>query len=86
WFILENRKIIAFGIQYLTKINNKWQQVLRVDTMHGYAHEHKFHFRKKRHDHATVLSKNEADYDKIYHEQLKIIEEDYTKIKENYLL
>lgn len=38
----EDGKIIAFSVNYRTKIDDRWHDVMRYDTAHGMIHVHRF--------------------------------------------
>lgn len=38
----DDGKIISFAVNYRTKINDRWHDVIRYDTAHGRMHAHKF--------------------------------------------
>lgn len=84
-FTVKDGKLISFVVQYQTKINNRMETILRIDTEHGYAHKHIFHLKKKRHDQVFFISDNTEDYSKIYNEELNYIKNNFEKIKENFL-
>ena len=38
----ENGRITGFSVNYRTRINGKWQNVIRYDTSHSMIHVHRF--------------------------------------------
>lgn len=38
----ENGRIISFSVNYRTKMDDRWCDVIRYDTAHGMIHVHKF--------------------------------------------
>jgi hypothetical protein len=38
----ENDKLVGFVINFISKIKEKWYDIYRVDTAHGFLHEQKF--------------------------------------------
>ena len=41
--IKEKGKILKFVVQYEAKIKDKWRQIVRYDTSHGFAHKDIIH-------------------------------------------
>ena len=73
-------RIEYFVVQYYAKIHGKWQTIMRLDNSHGVPHKHVYHL------HSDEL-KIELDQENsiAFNEAKNYIEENYLKIKENFL-
>ena len=84
-FYLNRGKITNFVLQYHSLTNRGWRTIIRYDTKHGSAHEHRFYFNKKKKNRKIILGDKE-NYNLIYTQAYNKIKKDYKKIKDNYLL
>jgi len=39
---IKKKQIVKFALNYRALINNKWEQIYRVDNFHGFLHEQRF--------------------------------------------
>ena len=77
----EERGIIKkFVIQYTSLINGKRKSIMRVDSCHGYPHQHIHHLKKR-----ERLVKWNIPMNVAYTRAYKLIRRQYQKLKENYL-
>ena len=84
-FKTEKGKIIDFILQYHGLTDKGWRTIIRYDTQHGFAHEHRCYFNNKEKNRRIYLGRKE-DYSLIYTGAYKKLIKDYKKIRENYLL
>lgn len=73
---IEKNKVLEFSVNYIAKIDGKWEQIYRVDTAHGYLHEQRFWISSK----PFALKRLERVYDKK-----TLLNMFIDKIKNNYL-
>ena len=84
-FQLKRGKITDFVLQYHSLTNKGWRTIIRCDTRHGIAHEHRCYFRKIGKSRRIILGGKE-DYNLIFTQAQAKIRKNYQKIKQNYLL
>lgn len=84
-FYSKRGKIVNFILQYHSLTDRGWRTIMRCDTKHGIAHEHRYYFRSKRKSRRIILGDKE-DYNIIFTESQIRIRKNYQKIKENYFL
>ena len=84
-FYLQRGEIINFTLQYHSLTDKGWRTIMRCDTKHGVAHEHRRYFRAKRKSRRIILG-GEKDYNVIFTESYSRIRKNYQKIRENYFL
>ena len=89
-FRMVGGKIISFSIHYISKIDKKWRDVIRVDTAkhgdknkEGLAHVH--HFYKKKSEWYQLLSQKHDDFNILYEQWLVNIIKRAKHYKRNYL-
>ncbi|MEJ0021262.1 MAG: hypothetical protein WDN47_01630 [Candidatus Doudnabacteria bacterium] len=75
-------KIVKFVVQYYARIDSKWKTIMRIDNCHGLGHVHKYHL----HDREYWVPLGIDDNNKAFIQAKLLIERDFLKIKENYLI
>lgn len=83
-FRSQKGKIINFVLQYHSLTDRGWRTIIRYDTKHGIAHEHRYYLKSKKKGRIIVLG-SKKDYNLIFTQVQTKIRKDYKKIKENYL-
>lgn len=76
----DNAEVIYFVLNYRTKINDKWHEVYRVDTAHGYLHEQRYWISDK-----PIPLRNIMPLKIIFDYYLFQIKENYEKYKQYYI-
>lgn len=76
-------EIEDFTVQYSALIKSRWRPIMRVDTHHGYAHRHTFHFSSG--EHIVNLTSPGDRLNEIFTEWSGYIRNNFEKIKNNYL-
>lgn len=76
----DNAQVIYFVLNYRTKINDKWHEVYRVDTTHGYLHEQRYWISDK-----PIPLRNIMPLKIIFDYYLFQIKENYEKYKQYYI-
>ena len=83
-FYSHKGKITNFVLQYHSLTNSGWDTIIRYDTKHGTAHEHR-HYSNKRKKSRKIILGDKEDYGLIFTQAQDRIRKDYQKIKVNYL-
>jgi len=80
-FQTRNGKVVFFVVQYYALINGKWKTIMRADNCHGFGHLHKYHLQNR--EFQVSLDQDTAE---AFNFAKRHIIENFSKIKENYLL
>lgn len=76
----DNAEIVYFILNYRTKIDDRWHEVYRVDTAHGYLHEQRYWISDK-----PMPLRRIMPLKIIFDYYLSQIKENYEKYKQYYI-
>jgi hypothetical protein len=82
-FRKERGQIVYFVVQYSALIDDKYHEIMRFDTCHGYVHRHTFHLQAE--EFILDLSTPDDPLNDFYTQSLEHIKKNFREIKENYL-
>ena len=81
-FSRDRGNIVKFVVQYYARIGPKWKTIIRIDNCHGLGHIHKYYLHKKEY----WVQLGIDDNNRAFNEAKLLIERDFLKFKENYLI
>ncbi len=77
---IENKSIVGFVLNLRFRIGEKWHEVYRVDTAHGYLHEQRFWI-----SHEPIPLIQDGSFDQIFEFYMNLIKKDFERFKSYYL-
>lgn len=77
-------RVLSFAVQYYALVKGQWRSIIRVDTVHGFAHKDIYHYLHGK-KYTILLSENLRDYNNLLNESVRDIKQNFERIKRNYL-